>query len=419
MASVYLSYSHMDSEFARKLTADLRTAGVRVWVDESELKIGDAFVEKMQKGIDEADYLAVLISPNSVNSTWVRRELELALTRPDLKVLPLLIGDCNLPPELKGKLYGDFRNPLLYEKKLLELFSAIDTGQGSHPTGAAGHRGASGSHGAPEQSLSAGKYALLSLGALAIAIGLLVFYVNKVPDIVSRGVQHQVFYVLLIPWALASAGFLFGTMRSFALFSGKSAGRSLELGGPVVLFCLVIIGGFKLVPVAADSFDITLRAHASDGTAPIITSGSATIDLDNDRRTSAFNSAGEAEFKGIPARFQGANVRILPRVNGYEEVWQSQALRGRALDIELVRASPLTNLRGSLVPAPARPKSIRILVDGQRAEATPDGFGRFEIEVSGKAGDQVRLKVYSADKLIYDDYQTLPGPVTLRTRRAR
>jgi len=265
------------------------------------------------------------------------------------------------------------------------------------------------------QPLSAQAYVIISLMGLLIGIGLLLFYVYQVPKLVESGVQNQVLYLLLIPWALACSAFLFGAMRSYARFTHRQVGNALELGGPIVLFCLVLVGGFKLVPQAAESFDLTVRAHSADGAVPIITSGKVTLELENTRRTESIGLDGEANFKGIPARFRGATVRVLPEVDGYKPAWQPHKLLGSALDFPLERADqPVTHLGGSIVPPPEDWNKIRLIVDGQSSEGKVDELGRFDFPVNGKPGDSIRLKVYAGGKLLYDDFQTLPGPVNLK-----
>jgi hypothetical protein len=106
-------------------------------------------------------------------------------------------------------------------------------------------------------------------------------------------------------------------------------------------------------------------------------------------------------------------MRVLAHVDGYEEQWQTPKLEGNVLDVDLERAHPITVLNGSLVPPPGVGKTIKILVDGQEGETSPDELGRFKINVSGKPGDRIRLEVFSGGKLVYDDYEVLPGPVTL------
>jgi hypothetical protein len=265
------------------------------------------------------------------------------------------------------------------------------------------------------QPLSATAYAIISLFGFLLGVGLLLFYVYQVPRLVEGGAQNQVFYLLLIPWALSCAAFLFGVMQSFARFTHKRLGNALELGGPVVLFCLVLVGGFKLVPSSSETFDVTVRAHSTDERDPVITSGTITIEIDTVRRTESIDSAGEVNFKGIPPRFRGATLRVLPKVSGYEERWLSHKLKGNVLDLPLARlAQPVTLLTGVILPPPQKGRVVKVLVDGQRGETSPDEFGRFELNVNGKDGDRVRLRVYEDGMLIKDDYYVVPGPVTIK-----
>lgn len=267
----------------------------------------------------------------------------------------------------------------------------------------------------PVQPLSARAYAIIAVVGLAAGVGLLLFYVYRVPKLIESGVQNQVFYILLIPWGLACAAFLFGAMRSYARFTHRQMGNTLELGGPVVLFCLVIVGGFKLLPPPPEAFDLTVRPHGPNGTEAIITSGEITIDLDNDRRSKAINSNGEADFKGVPARFKGSTVGVLPQVEGYKQEWQHLVLIGSVLDVALQQAPPpVTRLTGSIIPPPKDWGKLRLMVDGQPEEGKVDKFGRFDFQVNAKERDTIRLKVYDGAKLVFDDLVIVPGPLTLK-----
>jgi hypothetical protein len=121
-------------------------------------------------------------------------------------------------------------------------------------------------------------YAAIALVGLFFTLGFTFFYVKQVPKLVEGGVQGQVFCLLLIPWALSSAAFLFGAMRSYAHFTQRHLGSFLELGGPVVLFCLVLLGGFKRACCTSPgNFDLAARAHSAD--TALITSGQITLEL--------------------------------------------------------------------------------------------------------------------------------------------
>jgi len=129
MSSVFISHNHIDKPFARRLSGDLAALGARVWLDEAEIKIGDSLFDKIEKALDEVNFLAVVLSPNSVASSWVREELKQALAGllagSSIKVLPMLLKDCTIPGFLREKLYADFRDESKYDDSLAALASSI------------------------------------------------------------------------------------------------------------------------------------------------------------------------------------------------------------------------------------------------------------------------------------------------------
>lgn len=106
------------------------------------------------------------------------------------------------------------------------------------------------------------------------------------------------------------------------------------------MFVLILWGGFKLVPPPGDTFDLTVRAHSADGSVPVIKSGSVTLELDINRQTKSLAPDGEADFKGVPAKFFGTTIRMLPQVEGYEEKWQEHKVESNYLDLSLERIRP-------------------------------------------------------------------------------
>ena len=49
--AVFLSYASQDAEAAKRIADALRAAGVEVWFDQSELVGGDAWDQKIKKGM--------------------------------------------------------------------------------------------------------------------------------------------------------------------------------------------------------------------------------------------------------------------------------------------------------------------------------------------------------------------------------
>ncbi|PEU28638.1 hypothetical protein CN532_11475 [Bacillus wiedmannii] len=75
------------------------------------------------------------MSHNSVSSNWVQRELYLSMTHEivgkDIKVLPVLIENCEIPFFLSDKLYGDFTKDDMFEQSfnlLLDVVGATKKG---------------------------------------------------------------------------------------------------------------------------------------------------------------------------------------------------------------------------------------------------------------------------------------------------
>ena len=135
MTSIFLSHTSNDKVFARKLAEDLIAYGVRVWIDEAEIMVGDSLFEKIKVGIKEMEYLGVILSSDAVNSEWVQKELSIAVNEEmagkHIKVLPILYKDCEIPSFIRDKLYADFREADAYQHALeLLLARLLDTPRG-------------------------------------------------------------------------------------------------------------------------------------------------------------------------------------------------------------------------------------------------------------------------------------------------
>lgn len=103
--------------------------GVKVWIDEAEIKIGDSLLAKIGSGIHSSNFLVAVLSPNSVASPWVQTELEIASTRQitgsPITVLPVVIAECDLPIYIQHKRYADFRNRRRFKNSFEELIQTV------------------------------------------------------------------------------------------------------------------------------------------------------------------------------------------------------------------------------------------------------------------------------------------------------
>ncbi|MEK0337958.1 MAG: toll/interleukin-1 receptor domain-containing protein, partial [Nitrosopumilus sp.] len=101
MSKIFISYSHKDKQRVQNIVKKIKGAGHDIWTDESRLSISDAISSEIQKNIQNSDYVIVFLSSNSVDSKWVRQEIYEALYQElknrELKLIPCLIDDCELP----------------------------------------------------------------------------------------------------------------------------------------------------------------------------------------------------------------------------------------------------------------------------------------------------------------------------------
>ncbi len=76
---VFLSHSKKDKIFIEKLANDLRSCGIDVWYDEWEIPPGESIRKKIfEDGLTSCDVFFVYLTPNSIPSHWVQKELDSA-----------------------------------------------------------------------------------------------------------------------------------------------------------------------------------------------------------------------------------------------------------------------------------------------------------------------------------------------------
>lgn len=127
---IFLSHTSADKSFVRELKTQLEMHGVKdVWLDEAEIQIGDSLTKKIEEGLTRTKYIGVVLSPRSIKSSWVERELQIAINREigtgEVVVLPLLYEKCELPVFLQGKMYADFTSSDSHDENLQKVLRRL------------------------------------------------------------------------------------------------------------------------------------------------------------------------------------------------------------------------------------------------------------------------------------------------------
>ncbi|WP_286267027.1 DUF2335 domain-containing protein [Thalassotalea atypica] len=135
---IFLSYTHSNSEYAKKITQDLSNAGLSVWFDKEQLGVGENLTDSITKAIREASTYLVLVSTDTVTSPWFSTELATALATkehfPERKIIPVITdADVELPPFLSQFLAIDLSSEEKYKHYLPKLLEALKRESGPIP----------------------------------------------------------------------------------------------------------------------------------------------------------------------------------------------------------------------------------------------------------------------------------------------
>jgi hypothetical protein len=224
------------------------------------------------------------------------------------------------------------------------------------------------------------------------------------------------YFVILVPLGLVAAGFLFGAMRSHATWKGTTPSGTLELGGPVVILCLVILAGMRANTV--ETFALTVRVHGPGGPSDVVREGQVTADLGGVRRNATIGSNGEVVFGEVPAELDGTAVRLFATVPGLTSDGDAKAVMipaSHVIELGLVAQRFLTMMRGSVRDWRGRAvRNATVDLNAGVATAVTDSAGNFAVAVVSPPGTVVPLSVSVQGVVQYDNSVTVADEPALR-----
>ena len=94
---IFLSHSAKDHRFTSRLAETLRQHGLPVWYSATEIVAAQQWHDQIGAALARCDWFVVVLSPSSVQSQWVRRELLHALNNVRYvdRITPLLYRKCD------------------------------------------------------------------------------------------------------------------------------------------------------------------------------------------------------------------------------------------------------------------------------------------------------------------------------------
>jgi formylglycine-generating enzyme required for sulfatase activity len=89
VSHIFISYSHVDGDYAHKLESALKQRGFGVWIDD-RIDYGMRWPQVIQEQLDTSAAVVVIMTPRSYGSKWVQNELSYAMNL-QKPIFPLLL----------------------------------------------------------------------------------------------------------------------------------------------------------------------------------------------------------------------------------------------------------------------------------------------------------------------------------------
>lgn len=122
MTQVFISYADEDRNIMEKIRNSLQRESITVWTNKTDIQTGESFEEAIKRGIEQADNIVFLLSPNSLKSAYCQQELKLAITL-NKRIIPLLLQAVDLeqiPEQLRYLQYIDLTDNVKEDDYLLD-----------------------------------------------------------------------------------------------------------------------------------------------------------------------------------------------------------------------------------------------------------------------------------------------------------
>lgn len=115
----FISYSRANSDFATRLTEDLKAAGHDIWFDQFNIPTGSRWDDEIEKALRSCAVFLLILSPASMQSQNVKDEVGYAIDA-GKHILPVMIEPCDIPFRLRRFQFVNFIDRS-YEESLAEI----------------------------------------------------------------------------------------------------------------------------------------------------------------------------------------------------------------------------------------------------------------------------------------------------------
>jgi hypothetical protein len=104
MTRCFISHSSKDRAFVEEeLIGVFDALGLEPWYSKEDINAAEEWERSIKKGLESSEWFAVVLSPRSQSSSWVRDEVHWAFSHRGGRIIPILLEECD-PQEVHLRL---------------------------------------------------------------------------------------------------------------------------------------------------------------------------------------------------------------------------------------------------------------------------------------------------------------------------
>jgi len=118
LLDIFISYAREDASIAKEFFDFFEQHGYMPWMDKENLLPGEDWEREIERAVRASDVCIFLLSENSVSKRGVfQREMRIALEKArdlladDISILPIKVGECQMPDAISKFQWIDYDNP--------------------------------------------------------------------------------------------------------------------------------------------------------------------------------------------------------------------------------------------------------------------------------------------------------------------
>ncbi|HQV01073.1 MAG: hypothetical protein JNK61_00365 [Bacteroidia bacterium] len=231
-------------------------------------------------------------------------------------------------------------------------------------------------------------------GVLIAALA--IFLLNRLSNSTSLN-----YYITLLIVAFGAALALFTIQKSFASFENTSQYGTLKLGGPVVVFFMVIVGGYVL---PQNNFDLTINMY--DANSGAITSGAIVLNLDDKKEERLLDINGQATFKKLLSQYRNTKASIEPKIKNYPNKAIEVVIPANenVLNITIEKNNDSTAIHGMVIGRDNKlQKNAQLSFLGGKVKTQSDDAGNYTAVLPIADGQEAGIIIIINDSIVYNE----------------